>query len=183
MDVLADITSNGIRLLPDGLRDAEFHIGEGTFSTGRQRVVRLLTVALASVFGLEIHVVSLLEPTLTEEKLGMLFTNLPARCIVLLEDIDTAGLVRNDPASDEENSKPSSDPNGNDWSVVNVTKVIEKANEQSEDERQQRISLSGLLNMLMVSSRSPLTIVIQIVNSNRHSITYRPYPNDDDQPS
>jgi len=24
----------------------------------------------------------------------MLFTNLPARCIVLLEDIDTAGLIR-----------------------------------------------------------------------------------------
>lgn len=109
-----------------------------------------MTFALAGVFGLDIHVVSLLEPTLTEEELGMLFTNLPARCIVLLEDIDTAGLVRNDPASDEQKdaTKPSNDQGSNDFNVVNLTKALKKANEQSEEERKKGISLSGLLNII-----------------------------------
>jgi chaperone BCS1 len=107
-----------------------------------------LTFALAGVFGLDIHVVSLLEPTLTEEELGMLFTTLPARCIVLLEDIDTAGLVRNDPASDEEQNKSSIDTGSNDLNVVNLTKALKKANEQSEEERKKGISLSGLLNII-----------------------------------
>lgn len=79
----------------------------------------------------------------------MLFTNLPARCIVLLEDIDTAGLIRNDPASDEEKAKQSaSGPSSNDWNVVNLTRALKKANEQSEEERKKGISLSGLLNII-----------------------------------
>ena len=51
-----------------------------------------LAWAIAGIFGLSIHTVSLVDPNLTEEELGMLFTSLPRRCIVLLEDIDTAGL-------------------------------------------------------------------------------------------
>jgi len=51
------------------------------------------TFALAGVFGLDIHIVSLLEPTLTKEELGILFTNLLAYCIVLLEDINIVGLI------------------------------------------------------------------------------------------
>jgi mitochondrial chaperone BCS1 len=53
-----------------------------------------LTFALASFFGLEIYTISLLDPTLTEEELEILFTSLPARCIVLLEDINIVGLIR-----------------------------------------------------------------------------------------
>ncbi|KAI0169501.1 BCS1 N terminal-domain-containing protein [Hypoxylon sp. FL1284] len=53
-----------------------------------------LSFALAGIFGLDIHVISLLEPSLTEEDLSGLFATLPRRCIVLLEDIDTAGLKR-----------------------------------------------------------------------------------------
>ena len=53
-----------------------------------------LSFALAGVFGLEIYVISLQEPTLTEEDLGALFGALPRRCVVLLEDIDSAGLRR-----------------------------------------------------------------------------------------
>ncbi|KAF3359158.1 hypothetical protein VdG1_02181 [Verticillium dahliae VDG1] len=41
-----------------------------------------LSFALAGVFGLDIYVISLLEPTLSEEDLGTLFSSLPRRCVV-----------------------------------------------------------------------------------------------------
>lgn len=107
-----------------------------------------LTFALAGVFGLDIHVVSLLEPTLTEEELGMLFTNLPARCIVLLEDIDTAGLIREPSDSDEKNAPAEGEQGSTDFNVANLTKALKKANQLSEEEKKKGISLSGLLNII-----------------------------------
>ena len=64
-----------------------FHGPPGTGKTS-------FSFALAGVFGLDIHVISLQDPALTDEDLLALFTSLPRRCIVLLEDIDTAGLKR-----------------------------------------------------------------------------------------
>ena len=111
-----------------------------------------LTFALAGVFGLDIHVISLLEPTLTEEDLGLLFMQLPARCIVLLEDIDTAGLVRDEVSEDkEEVGKDISAGSGNDMNVVNLTKALKKVKEMgggSGSEEKKGISLSGLLNII-----------------------------------
>jgi chaperone BCS1 len=64
-----------------------FHGPPGTGKTS-------LSFALAGIFGLEIYVISLQEPTLTEGDLMQLFNALPRRCIVLLEDVDAAGLIR-----------------------------------------------------------------------------------------
>ncbi|KAH7413661.1 hypothetical protein DE146DRAFT_749864 [Phaeosphaeria sp. MPI-PUGE-AT-0046c] len=50
--------------------------------------------SLAGIFGLQIYCVALGEMGLTEAILGSLFADLPERCIVLLEDIDSAGLTR-----------------------------------------------------------------------------------------
>ncbi|KIW29299.1 uncharacterized protein PV07_05124 [Cladophialophora immunda] len=64
-----------------------FHGPPGTGKTS-------LSFALAGVFGLDIYCLALSEATLTEEDLILLFNSLPKRCILLLEDIDSAGLGR-----------------------------------------------------------------------------------------
>ncbi|KAJ5130147.1 uncharacterized protein N7515_006186 [Penicillium bovifimosum] len=53
-----------------------------------------LASAIAGVFGLDIYVLSLLDPTVTESQFIRLFSEVPTRCVVLLEDIDAAGLNR-----------------------------------------------------------------------------------------
>ncbi|KAI1342229.1 P-loop containing nucleoside triphosphate hydrolase protein [Xylariaceae sp. FL0016] len=120
-----------------------FHGPPGTGKTS-------LSFALAGVFGLDIHVISLLEPSLTEEDLSSLFNSLPRRCVVLLEDIDTAGLRR--PAEDleaQEKKKPSSGKDEtkghpNDWKVSDLAKALKK----DTDDQKKGISLSGLLNSI-----------------------------------
>ncbi|TVY39844.1 putative mitochondrial chaperone [Lachnellula subtilissima] len=149
MDVLADINeylnpATARWYANRGIPYRRGYLFYGPPGTGKTS----LTFALAGVFGLDIHVVSLLEPTLTEEELGMLFTNLPARCIVLLEDIDTAGLVRNEQTEVEETKPQMNGETKNDFNVVDLTKALKKANQQSEEERKKGISLSGLLNII-----------------------------------
>ncbi|KAK2748508.1 hypothetical protein FQN57_000641 [Myotisia sp. PD_48] len=117
-----------------------FHGPPGTGKTS-------LCFAIAGVFGLDIYCISLLEPTLTEEELGQLFNFLPHRCVVLLEDIDTAGLTRN-PAEgsvaqeSENNSTPT-------VSTVSKTSTCKGKKGKSSDENESNgISLSGLLNAI-----------------------------------
>lgn len=64
-----------------------FHGPPGTGKTS-------LSFAIAGIFGLSIYCASLSEPDLTESQLATLFSRLPNRCIVLLEDIDSAGIRR-----------------------------------------------------------------------------------------
>lgn len=58
-----------------------------------------LSFAIAEEFGLDIYCISLRDHTLSEENLSCLFNNLPSRCIVLLENIDAAGLTREEAKS------------------------------------------------------------------------------------
>ncbi|KAL8394453.1 hypothetical protein RB595_002413 [Gaeumannomyces hyphopodioides] len=52
-----------------------------------------LSLALAGFFKMRIYIVSLSSMTANEETLATLFAELPRRCVVLLEDIDSAGLT------------------------------------------------------------------------------------------
>ncbi|KAM0813692.1 putative BCS1 N terminal-domain-containing protein [Seiridium cardinale] len=109
-----------------------------------------LSFALAGVFGLDIYVISLLEPSLTEEDLSALFSTLPRRCVVLLEDIDTAGLKRpTDETATVDPVKKDADKGDkketpNDWKVSDLAKALKK--EGNDDKK--GISLSGLLNAI-----------------------------------
>ncbi|KAL2152454.1 hypothetical protein VTH82DRAFT_5638 [Thermothelomyces myriococcoides] len=140
-----------------------FHGPPGTGKTS-------LSFALAGVFGLDIYVISLLDPTLTEEDLLGLFTSLPRRCVVLLEDIDTAGLKRADDSaspsstsSDDENesgSQPDGDSkekkspkkpknhNKRDWKVSDLARELKRAGGNGDSGENKGISLSGLLNAI-----------------------------------
>ncbi|KAH7136241.1 BCS1 N terminal-domain-containing protein [Dactylonectria macrodidyma] len=82
-----------------------------------------LTLAAAGLMGLDIYMISLNSPRLSEDSLATLFRNLPRTCLVLLEDIDATGLTHKrsrDAAADG--------PQGG--------------------RRREKISLSGLLNVI-----------------------------------
>lgn len=121
-----------------------FHGPPGTGKTS-------LSFALAGVFGLDIHVISLLDPSLTEEDLSALFSSLPRRCVVLLEDIDTAGLSRPSDPKDEEEKQPGKkdgkdkSKNKDEWSVSELARELRKQGDSTE---KKGISLSGLLNAI-----------------------------------
>lgn len=113
-----------------------------------------LSFALAGVFGLEIYCLSLTEVTLTEEDLIMLFTALPQRCIVLLEDIDCAGVSRPRPASKKKKSRRKS----------------KKSSRKSDSEASppskltNAITISGLLNAIDGVATSEGRILIMTTN-------------------
>ncbi|KAH0491460.1 hypothetical protein TgHK011_002892 [Trichoderma gracile] len=96
-----------------------------------------LSLALAGYFRMKIYIVSLSSINATEEGLTSLFSNLPTRCLVLLEDIDTAGLThtREEPDSTAAPIPPPnpSSPNGAPGQTPGAGG---------------RLSLSGLLNIL-----------------------------------
>lgn len=107
-----------------------------------------LAWAIAGIFGLDIFCISLVEPSLTEEDLGLLFTSLPRRCVVLLEDIDSAGLVKR-----QEPGAAAAKPDEQDAAAkigAEITKALSSAqqNNSKGNKDNQGISLSGLLNAI-----------------------------------
>lgn len=98
-----------------------------------------LSFALAGYFKLKIYIVSLNNPAMSEENLGTLFTELPKQCVVLLEDIDTAGLTHTRDAP--EVSKPAE-------ITAPTTTAANAATPPPPPPAGGRISLSALLNIL-----------------------------------
>lgn len=97
-----------------------------------------LSLALAGMFGLELYLVHL--PTVPSDlELERLFTALPPRCIVLLEDIDAVGASR------------MADGNGDD-------------DEDEDRAAKARCTLSGLLNVLDGVSSQEGRIVLMTSN-------------------
>lgn len=109
-----------------------FHGPPGTGKTS-------LSFALAGIFGLHIYCISLSEVGLTEADLNKLFIALPRRCIVLLEDIDSAGLRRED-------ETPSLPPTAAEEGISPPASSKTKAADAPT--RKSLISLAGLLNVI-----------------------------------
>lgn len=105
-----------------------FHGPPGTGKTS-------LSFALAGIFGLDIYCISLSEVGLTEADLNKLFTELPRRCIVLLEDIDSAGLRRD--------NEPAPEP-----ASPTVSEIKASLPSDAPGPRKSLISLAGLLNVI-----------------------------------
>ena len=107
-----------------------------------------LAWAIAGVFGLDIYCISLVDPTLTEEDLGMMFTGLPRRCVVLLEDIDSAGLSKRQEEEEKvEKLKPENEAAAQ--IGAEVTRALRSVQKDGKTNRENPgISLSGLLNAI-----------------------------------
>lgn len=103
-----------------------------------------LSLALAGFFKMRIYIVSLSSVTSNEENLSTLFAELPRRCVVLLEDIDTAGLTHT--REDNKSSEASNDNKDDDMEPGQLTKGTGPTNTNNNNNG--RLSLSGLLNIL-----------------------------------
>jgi chaperone BCS1 len=95
-----------------------------------------LSFALAGIFGLSIFTVSL-NSKISEDDLANLFDELPEHCLVLLEDIDTAGIEKRAENGDETN-----EPN-----EAEVEEVLASTRRTSRHDKTS-ISLSSLLNVI-----------------------------------
>lgn len=126
-----------------------------------------LSLALAGHFKLRIYIVSLSSLSATEENLSNLFAELPRRCVVLLEDIDTAGLTNTREApvvvpkpinTDKDKDTKDGDKKGASPDILG------------------RLSLSGLLNILdgVASQEGRLLIMTTNHLENLDSALIRP---------
>ncbi len=106
-----------------------------------------LAWAIAGVFGLDIYCISLVEPSLTEEDLGLMFTSLPRRCVVLLEDIDSAGLIKRQIA-EVKGDKPMEDHAAKLGAEISKALTTAQQGNEKNNKNNQGISLSGLLNAI-----------------------------------
>lgn len=116
-----------------------FHGPPGTGKTS-------LSFAVAGIFGLSVYCASLSERDMTESDLATLFSQLPNRCIVLLEDIDSAG-IRRDKSSEisapdrvsevEEEAKSATEAKD---TVAEKEENVESKDERKIEEKQKSIT-------------------------------------------
>ncbi|KAF9737053.1 hypothetical protein PMIN01_04832 [Paraphaeosphaeria minitans] len=138
-----------------------FHGPPGTGKTS-------LSFALAGIFGLDIYCISLMEIGLTESDLNKLFTTLPRRCIVLLEDIDSAGLRRTDDASEASSDGTPSEASSDGTPSEDGVKVDPLPKLPGAALRgpgiKSLISLSGLLNTIDGAASHEGRVLIMTTN-------------------
>ncbi|KAK4241736.1 putative mitochondrial chaperone BCS1-B [Achaetomium macrosporum] len=111
-----------------------------------------LSLALAGFFKMRIYIVSLSSVTANEENLATLFAELPRRCVVLLEDIDTAGLTHTREHGSQGGDNGNDNDNDNETTNTNTARnprLPAGANPNpNPNNTSGRLSLSGLLNIL-----------------------------------
>ena len=116
------------------------------------------TTALAGHFKLNVYLISLSTNNLNDRMLERLFEQLPSRCIVLLEDIDSAGIVREDMRAKEKTKKEKK---------KTPRKQVVNAYGEYEDvfDGPLQLTLSGLLNVLDGATSREGLVTIMTSNS------------------
>ncbi|KAJ5462303.1 hypothetical protein N7530_010508 [Penicillium desertorum] len=118
-----------------------------------------LCFAAAGILGLKLYLLDLNSTALDEESLSLLFSELPRRCIVLLEDVDSAGVTEaRAPPSASTSDAPGKDGTPKDGAV-------EADSTADKDTTKKRgITLSGLLNVIDGVAASEGRILIMTTN-------------------
>ncbi|KIV80297.1 hypothetical protein PV11_07810 [Exophiala sideris] len=110
-------------------------------------------LALASKFNLDVYNLTLLDHNLTDSDLISLLNQLPGRSLLLLEDIDTAGLNRKGKSTtSRRRNRRMRGPGGPMGAVASTKKddadAIELSDEEADSATTSRVTLSGLLNAI-----------------------------------
>lgn len=124
-----------------------------------------LTSALAGIFGLDIYVLSLLDPNMNESQLMRLMSEVPSRCIVLLEDVDAAGLSRPESEPRQRLNRKNKVNQSAEAEVLNAIQGTAGGNHSTSSSASSTVSLSGLLNAIDGVSSQEGRILIMTTNS------------------
>ena len=105
-----------------------------------------------------------MDPTLTDEDIGVLFINLPQRCVILLEDIDSAGLIKR---QELKKTRKTEDDNATGKAGTEIANALIYVQEKDSRSRNisQGISLLGLLNVIDDVAAHEGRVLIMITNN------------------
>jgi chaperone BCS1 len=152
------------------------YLFHGAPGTGKSSFCR----ALAGHFRLELYMLSLASNSIDETTLIRLFEALPTKCLVLLEDIDTAGIVREEAKgavkatevlqADRASVAPAPPPPGMYWPTPRPAKPVKFRGPGSFEhvsfmETKSVITLSTLLNVIDGTAAKEGRILVMTTNS------------------